>query len=92
MRRHLAIAATLLGLASIGGSPATASQPTGAIAKSPVAVAAKSCKAGYVHAVIGGQQKCLRRGEFCAHGDQRQYKRYGFNCTRRDSRGNYHLT
>jgi hypothetical protein len=90
MRRHLAIAATLLGLTFVGGVPA--SQATSPAARTPTAVAAKSCKAGYVHAVIGRQEKCLRRGEFCAHRYQRQYKRYGFDCTRRDSRGNYHLT
>jgi hypothetical protein len=85
MRRYLAIVGAVLGLAFVGGSPA------GAVSQSP-AVIAKTCSAGYVHAVIGGQQKCLRRGEFCAHGYARQYQRYGFSCTKIDNRGNYHLT
>lgn len=85
MRRYLATAAAVLGLAFVGGLPAGASAR-------PIAVAAKTCGAGYVHAVIGGSQKCLRRGEFCAHRYARQYRRYGFSCTSTDARGNYHLT
>ena len=73
--------------AALGGPAAMAST-----ASPPVAVAAKSCGSGYTHAVIGGEQKCLRRGEFCAHRYNAQYHRYGYSCTRRDSRGNYHLT
>jgi hypothetical protein len=52
---------------------------------------AKPCSSGYTHAVIGGAHKCLRRGQFCAHGYDRQYHRYGFHCHKRDARGNYHL-
>ena len=52
----------------------------------------KSCSGGFVHGVINGSQKCLRRGEFCARAADRQYRRYGFRCVRRDARGNYHLT
>ena len=85
MRRYLAIAGAVLGLAFIGGIPAGA-------ASQPSAVIAKTCSASYVHAVIGGEQKCLRRGEFCAHSYARQYQRYGFSCTKRDDRGYYHLT
>jgi hypothetical protein len=44
------------------------------------AVAAKSCSAGYKHAVIGGAHKCLRRGQFCAMRYRSTYRRYGFNC------------
>ena len=57
----------------------------------PVAVA-KTCSSGFKHAVINGSEKCLRRGEFCAHAADRQYRRYGYRCTKRDARGNYHLT
>ena len=85
MRHFLATLSVVVGIALFGGSPA-------ATAHQSVAVAAKTCPAGYVHAVIGGQQKCLHRGEFCAHRYQRQYQRYGFSCTEKDSRGNYHLT
>ena len=54
--------------------------------------AAKSCSSGWKHAVIGGQHKCLRRGQFCAHSRDREYHRYGYHCHKRDARGNYHLT
>ncbi len=85
MRRHLAVASAVLGLALAGGAPAGAASRSSALA-------AKSCRGSYVHAVIGGQQKCLRRGEFCAHAYRRQYRRYGYSCTSTDARGNYHLT
>ena len=85
MRRYLATAGAVLGFAFIGGVPAGA-------ASQPAAVMAKTCSAGYVHAVIGGEQKCLRDGEFCAHRYARQYQRYGFSCTQADDRGDYHLT
>jgi hypothetical protein len=85
MRRYLAIVGAVLGFAFIGISPAGATNQSAAIT-------AKTCSASYVHAVIGGQQKCLRRGEFCSHSYARQYRRYGFSCTKTDYRGNYHLT
>jgi hypothetical protein len=44
------------------------------------AVAAKSCGAGYVHAVLPTGHKCLRRGQFCARRFNRIYHRYGFHC------------
>ena len=53
--------------------------------------AAHTCKSGK-HAVIGGKHKCLRRGQFCAHGKDRQYHKYGFHCHKRDKNGRYHLT
>jgi hypothetical protein len=42
--------------------------------------------------VIGGEHKCLRNGEYCAHRYPSQYRRYGFSCTKTDDRGDYHLT
>jgi hypothetical protein len=45
-----------------------------------VAVFAKTCPHGYTHAVIGGHQKCLHAGEYCAHRFGRQYRRYHFKC------------
>jgi hypothetical protein len=51
-----------------------------AFAIAPSAAFAKTCSAGYIHGVIGGAQKCLRRGEYCAHGYATQYHRYGFDC------------
>lgn len=59
------------------------------VAMAPSAAFAKSCSAGYVHGVIGGAQKCLRRGEYCAHAYARQYHRYGYNCV--IVSGAYHL-
>ena len=58
----------------------------------PATAAAKTCSAGFRHAVIRGSEKCLRRGQFCARAADGQYRRYGFRCTKRDVRGNYHLT
>lgn len=83
MRRRFA---TLAAVASIVAAVPAA----GPLA--PSAAIAKSCGGGYTHAVISGAHKCLRRGQFCARGSDRQYHRYGFHCHRQDSRGNYHLT
>lgn len=65
--------------ASALGTPVAAS--TAAPSQQSV-VAAKSCSSGYTHAVIGGKQKCLRAGEFCAHRYDSQYRHYGYRCTR----------
>ena len=46
------------------------------------AVAAKSCSGGYTRGVINGKVKCLRAGEFCTHSADRQYRHYGYRCTR----------
>jgi hypothetical protein len=54
----------------------------GASASAAPLIAARSCSAGYRHAVIGGAERCLRAGEFCAHAYDGQYRRYGFRCTR----------
>jgi len=51
----------------------------------PPAIAAKSCGAGYTHAVMPDRaHKCLRAGQFCSHrpGWQTTYHRYGFHCKR----------
>ena len=82
MNKKLVAAALALGFA--GAAPA--------VAHAHPSFVAKTCSAGFVHGVIGGQQKCLRRGEFCAHRYNRQYHRYGYSCVKRDARGNYHLT
>jgi hypothetical protein len=55
----------------------------------PSGAMAKTCTGRYVHAVIGGEQKCLGRGEFCSVADKRQYSRYGFVCI--DVNGYYRL-
>lgn len=80
MRKSYAAIAVALALA--------AAAPTAAPARpaSPQmrAVAAKTCSAGYTHAVIGGAEKCLRRGEFCAKRYRSQYRRYGYTCSYRN--------
>jgi hypothetical protein len=58
----------------------------------PTNAVAKSCSAGFRHAVINGSEKCLRRGQFCARAADRQYRRYGYRCVKRDARGSYHLS
>ncbi len=55
----------------------------------PSGALAKSCSGGYIHATIGGAQKCLRRGEYCARRYASQYRRYGFVCVWKT--GDYHL-
>jgi hypothetical protein len=74
--RWLLAAAAAAALAAAPAAPAPASSSGG-----PTAVAAKTCSAGFVHGVIGGAEKCLRRGEFCATRYASQYRRYGFRCT-----------
>jgi hypothetical protein len=87
MSRKLVALAVAVGL--MGAAPAVA---PAVAADVPVAFDAKTCSSGFKHAVIGVQEKCLRRGEFCAHRYDRQYRRYGYRCIKRDARGNYHLT
>jgi hypothetical protein len=48
----------------------------------PAAASAKACSGRYVHAVVGGQQKCLGAGEYCARRFERTYERHGFTCER----------
>jgi hypothetical protein len=88
MRRHLAV---LLASAGFLAAPAVGVATTHHTPAHTQAVAAKSCRSGYTHAVIGGEQKCLHAGEFCARRYRRQYTRYGYSCTKRDRNGRYHL-
>ena len=77
----------LAALALAGAVPAASVE-----AASPAAIAAKSCSAGYVHAVVpGGAHKCLRAGQFCSHrrGYARVYHRAGFYCKRNGHLGYY---
>jgi uncharacterized membrane protein len=46
------------------------------------ATAAKVCERG-TPARINGQSKCLQPGEYCSLSSQRQYERYGFECSTR---------
>jgi hypothetical protein len=87
IRQAFAALATTAALA--GAVPAIAAErPAPAIA-----TASKTCSRGFTHAVINGSQKCLRRGEFCAHSADSQYRRYGYHCTKYDARvSRYRLT
>ena len=51
-----------------------------ASASNPIAVAAKSCPAGFTRGTINGATKCLHAGEFCSRSASSQYRRYGFRC------------
>jgi len=79
-----AVAGGVLGVTATGAPAAPVSTPP--------AIVAKACSGRFVHGVIDGAEKCLARGEFCAHAADRQYRRYGFHCTKRDANGRYHLT
>jgi hypothetical protein len=74
LKRAIAVLLTAGALAGIGFVP-TAS--------------AKTCPNGFTHAVIGGQQKCLHAGEYCARSEAGQYRRYHFVC--RNVNGTYRL-
>ena len=88
IRRSLAAAIAALGIAAAAPVVAPATPP----AMQPAMQPTKTCSGSFVHGVIQGAEKCLRRGEFCARAADRQYRRYGFRCVSRDARGNYHLT
>jgi hypothetical protein len=49
--------------------------------RSPIAACETSaaCSSSYVSALISGEPKCLRAGEFCSVGNA-DYHRYGFDC------------
>jgi len=74
-----AMAVALVALALSGAAPAAAS-PAAPIASS-------AC----THARIGGESKCIARGQYCKRHLASQYTRYGLHCTKLDSRGRYHL-
>jgi hypothetical protein len=86
-RRLAALAAAVVAFAAAPAAPIF-----DAAHVAPADAVAKSCSTGFKHAVINGAEKCLRRGQFCARAADGQYRRYGYRCTKRDARGNYHLT
>jgi hypothetical protein len=69
--------ALLAALSLVGAVPAASVH-----ADSPPAVAAKTCPAGYTHANLSWGEKCLRAGQFCKKGANREYHRYGYHCQR----------
>jgi hypothetical protein len=73
------IVALLVGVAVAAAVPAA--QPLAQPSHGPaVAIVAKPCSKGYTHAIIGGEHKCLRRGQFCSKSHRKQYRKYGFRC------------
>jgi hypothetical protein len=70
MRKYLALGAIVL--AGLAGS-------TGSAAAAPSA-SSHTCSSSYTHAVLSYGHRCLRRGQFCAMGEQSNYRRLGFRC------------
>ncbi len=56
-----------------------AALPPSATGTPRVAAAAKVCHSG-TPARIGGAEKCLQAGEYCATRYERQYEHYGYEC------------
>ena len=79
IRRWLVGSTAALGL--LAAAPITA--PAAQAPHHPIA----TCKS----ATIGGQHKCIARGQFCAVRYASQYRRYGLSCSKRDPKGRYHL-
>ena len=76
IRRLLVATTAALSLAAVPGAASATST-------SPVI----TCKT----ATIGGQSKCIARGQYCARAHARDYRRYDLACPKRDARGRYHL-
>jgi hypothetical protein len=73
MRAATAVLATTAAVVVPIGVQATAT---------PAATTAKVCHRG-IPARIGGASKCLQAGEYCATRYERQYERYGYECSTR---------
>jgi hypothetical protein len=90
MRKLIIWVAASLAIGGAADGLATAAAATSHASRgNVVAVFAKTCPSGFTHGVIGGEQKCLHAGEYCAHSRARQYRRYHFKCVR--VRGTYRL-
>jgi hypothetical protein len=72
-------------VAALGAGAAGAVAPAGASGGGPAAVVACT------KAKIGGQSKCIAAGQYCAKRYERDYRRYGFTCNKKDARGRWHL-
>jgi hypothetical protein len=70
VRRMSAAAVASLAFCFALGSTASSAQP----------IARAACTRD-VSATIGGKHKCLGPGEYCAVRYERQYERYGFECS-----------
>jgi hypothetical protein len=40
-----------------------------------------ACSSGYRSATIKGAHKCLHAGEYCSRSSEREYVRYGYECS-----------
>jgi hypothetical protein len=80
LRRLIVGGITALGL--VGAAPVVA-----AAAPAQPASPIITCK----QATIGGNSRCIARGQFCARASASDYRRYGLACTYRDANGRYHL-
>jgi hypothetical protein len=61
--------------------------PAAAAPAQPSPIANAAC----TRATIGGQSKCIARGQFCAVRYERDYRRYGLSCSKYDRNGAAHL-
>lgn len=78
MKRRLA--ALAVSASFFGAAPAVAPVFDGSLVAPSTAVA-KSCSAGWKHAVLrDGSHKCLRGGQFCATRHESVYRSKGFTC------------
>jgi hypothetical protein len=68
---------TTLAVCAVLGALAIPVAPSGAQPRARIACTRD------VPAVIGGRHKCLGAGEYCATRYERQYERYGFECSSR---------
>jgi hypothetical protein len=66
-----ALVTTLLAAAALAAPAGVPASP----------VAHVSCGSGFRSATIGGSHKCLHGGEYCARRYERQYERYGYECS-----------
>jgi hypothetical protein len=73
MRNRLAVFATIVvsGLVPLAGTAQAR----------PAGPAAAQCSSSYTNASVGGESKCLRRGEYCAVRYKTTYRHYGFTCS-----------
>jgi hypothetical protein len=74
MKRRFALLAAILATIVAAGPGTAVAQPSSTLALT------KTCSHSYTRGVVGGQVKCLRRGEYCAVRYKSQYVRYGFRC------------
>jgi hypothetical protein len=81
MRRHVVALLAASSLAGLAAPAVAAPGPQGPV----------TAHAACSRATIGGQSKCIARGQYCARAYARDYRRYGLSCTGVDVRGRYHL-